>query len=88
LKNTYVEQLRLGTSNTFLSTFHENFVRLELFPGFSFAVLGGLTRESDLDRVLLFETNSILATLADKRGMVLRRNLEDLRGFIRLKKKI
>jgi len=46
-----------------------------------------LTRESNFDRVFFLETNGILATLSDKRGMVLRRNFEYLKGFVGLRRK-
>ena len=50
-------------------------------------MLGGLTRESDFDRIFFLKTNGVLTTLSDKRGMVLRRNFECLRGFVGLRKK-
>ena len=72
-------------SNAFLSTLDEDFVGLKLFASFAFAVLGILTREGDLNSVLLLKSNCIFSALANERRVVLAGDLEDFRSFIGLK---
>lgn len=83
-RELYLKQLGLGACHALLTTLHQDFVRLELLPRFSFTTLRGLTREGDLDRVLLLQTNSILPTLTNEGRMELGWNFEDFRSFIGL----
>ena len=78
----YVEHLLLGTGDTLAATLDKDLVRLERLACPTLAISGRLSREGDLDTVLLLETDDILATLVDKRRVVLVGNLEDLRGLI------
>ena len=43
-----------------------------------------VTGESDLDVVLVFESDNVLATLTNQRRVVLARDLQDLDGLVRL----
>jgi hypothetical protein len=86
-KETCIHQFRFRASNTLLTTLDENFVGFELFPCLSLPVLGRLARECDLDGILFFQPNRVFATLTYERGMILARDLEYFRGFIRLKER-
>lgn len=78
------QEFGFGTSNTFLASFNQNFIRFELFPSLAFTILSRMTREGDFDRVLFFKSNGILATLTDEGRVVLARNLEYFRCFVGL----
>jgi hypothetical protein len=83
---THIHQFRFCASNALLATLDEHFVRFELFPRFSLSVLSRLTRECDLDGILLFEPYRVFTILTDERRMILARDLKDFRGFISLRK--
>lgn len=57
-----------------------------MFPGFALAVFGRVAGEGDLDAVFFFETDDVFTVLTDQGGMVLVRDLEDLRSLISLAK--
>ena len=67
-----------------LSTFDENFVGLEMLSGPAFTTVGRLARESNLHIIFLLQTYGVLSARSNERRVVLSRNLEDLRSFIRL----
>jgi hypothetical protein len=85
-QETYIHQFRFRTSNALLATLDEHFVGFELFPCLSFSILSRLTRERDLDGILLFQPDRVFTVLTDERRMILARNLKDFRGFICLRK--
>lgn len=66
-----LEQLGFCSSNALLATLNENFISLELLPGLTLPVLSGRTREGDLDIVRLLQSDGVLATLTNERGVVL-----------------
>ena len=56
---TYIEKLRLGLGDTLATTLDEDLIGLELLTRLITALI--VTREGNLDRVLLLQTDSILA---------------------------
>ena len=73
-------------SHTLLRTLDLDFIRFEVLSGLGVTIL--TTREGDLDSVLILQSDSVFALFTDERGVVLSRNLQDLRSFIRLCKGI
>ena len=84
IKKTNLKDFGLGMGNTLLSTFDENFVGLQMLSGPAFTTIGRLTRECNLDIIFLLQTDGILSARPNERGVMLSRNLKDLRSFIRL----
>lgn len=63
-----LKDLGFGTSDTLLSSLDEDLIRFQRLTASTLGILRviRITRESDLDGILLFETNDILATLCNE----------------------
>jgi hypothetical protein len=85
MTKTRIKEFRLGTSNTFLAAFDQNFIRLQEFPSLALTVRR-IAGECYFDRVLLLQAKDIFSTLTNERGVVLIGNLENLGCFIGLNK--
>lgn len=85
-KAAYLEQLGLGGGDALFAALDEDLVRLEHLARFALAVVRRLAREGDFDRVLILETNGVLATLSDERGVILGGDLEHLGSLVGLQR--
>ncbi|KAL7281696.1 LOW QUALITY PROTEIN: hypothetical protein ACG7TL_005014 [Trametes sanguinea] len=74
--------LLLRLRNALAPTLDKHLISLELLASLALAIRVRLTRERDLDPVLLLQTGDVLAVLANKRRMVLVRDFQDLRRLV------
>ena len=80
LESGSLEQFRLGRRDTLAATSYGNLVGFRaVFRLFTILVV---SREGQLNAVLLFETDSVFASGTDESGLNGARDLDDLRGLV------
>lgn len=83
MHDAHIKDLILSLSNTLSAATNDDFVLLRNIPA-PVGTVVTVAREGNLDVILVFETNNVLATLANQRRVVLARNLQDFHCLVSL----